>query len=191
MIVQCVQCQTKYKLDESRFEGRPSKKIKCPKCANIFEVANPESVAPVFPAPDESEPAASPQDDTTSQKEGMEGMFEQMTEGVLELPTDRKLSLAIIKGNNQGKIFPIDKPRMTIGRASADIVVNDMEVSRQHAAVEVFSDRFIVRDLNSTNGTFVDGIKVKLHPLDNHSEFRIGNTTMMLIVTGTEEEDLV
>ena len=44
MIVQCVKCQTKYKFDEEKFAGRPSKKIKCPKCAHIFEVANPEAV---------------------------------------------------------------------------------------------------------------------------------------------------
>lgn len=205
MIVQCVKCQTKYKFDEAKFAGRPSKKIKCPKCAHIFEVSNPESVEEIMPTvepdrewldqarPDQARPdqPRRREDETTSQKDGMDGLFGQMNEGVLELPPDKKLSLAIIKGNNQGKIFPLDRPRMTIGRSSADIVVNDMEVSRQHAAIEVFSDKCIVRDLNSTNGTFVDGVKIKLHPMENHSEFRIGNTTLMLIMTGIGDEDLL
>ncbi|MBI2839244.1 MAG: zinc-ribbon domain-containing protein [Acidobacteria bacterium] len=200
MIVQCVKCQTKYKFDEAKFAGRPTKKIKCPKCEHIFEVANPDSVEEIMQAAepdrqwhDEARPEhpRRREDETTSQKDGMDGLFGQMNEGVLELPPDKKLSLAIIKGNNQGKIFPLDRPRMTIGRSSADIVVNDMEVSRQHAAIEVFSDKCIVRDLNSTNGTFVDGVKIKLHPMENHSEFRIGNTTLMLIMTGIGDEDLL
>ncbi len=124
-------------------------------------------------------------------KEGRENIFSQMNEGILELPHDKKLSLAIIQGNSQGKIYQIDKPRMVLGRANTDIVVNDMEVSRQHAALEVFSDRCIIRDLNSTNGTYVDGVKIKLHPLENHSEFRVGNTTMMLIITGITDEDML
>ncbi len=197
MIIQCTQCQTKYRLDESKFAGRPTKKIKCPKCAHIFEVRNPEVESEAASKPSEKSFAEAPKDifphaeETTDMKEGRENIFSQMNEGILELPHDKKLSLAIIQGNSQGKIYQIDKPRMVLGRANTDIVVNDMEVSRQHAALEVFSDRCIIRDLNSTNGTYVDGVKIKLHPLENHSEFRVGNTTMMLIITGITDEDML
>lgn len=192
MVVQCVKCLTKYKLDEAKFEGRASKKIKCPKCAHIFEVANPDAVEePLAPESEFEPPAHRIEDETTSHKDAKDSLFGPISDGALELPADRKLSLAIIKGNGQGRIFPIEKPRVTVGRAGADIVVNDVEVSRQHAAIEVFAEKCLLRDLNSTNGTFVDGVKVKLHPMENHSEFRVGNTTLMLIVTGIGEEDLL
>ncbi|MEW6364989.1 MAG: FHA domain-containing protein [Acidobacteriota bacterium] len=192
MIVQCTECHTKYKVDDSKFAGKPAKKIKCPKCAHIFEVKNPAASTQAPRRAAVEEPPEAPPDETTDMKESRERMVaDMMGGGVLELPPDKKLSLAVIRGANQGKIFPIDKPRMTIGRSSADIVVNDLEVSRQHAAIEVFSDKYVLRDLNSTNGTFVEGVKIKFQPLDNHSEFRVGNTTLMLIVTGTEEDEML
>jgi len=196
MVIQCPACQTKYKLEESKFEGKASKKIKCPKCTHIFEAKNPSAEAPVS-APTRAPMAVPPPlpppqvEETTDMRDARENVFSQMADGILELPQDKKLSLAIIQGPTQGKIFQIDKPRMTIGRASADIVLSDQEVSRQHSAIEVFQDRVIVRDLTSTNGTFVDGVRVKLHPLDNHAEFRVGNTTLMLIVTGISDEDIL
>jgi pSer/pThr/pTyr-binding forkhead associated (FHA) protein len=44
----------------------------------------------------------------------------------------------------------------------------------------------VLHDLNSTNGTFVDEQKITSVTLENHSEFRIGSTTFMLIITDVE-----
>lgn len=54
MIVVCPNCASRFQYDESRFQGAPHKRFKCPKCGHIFEVANP-ALAP-FPAPAQGEP---------------------------------------------------------------------------------------------------------------------------------------
>lgn len=61
VIIECPNCHSKYQYNEARFEGKPSKKIKCAKCATIFEIHNPGSspVAAAAPAATAA-PAAKP-----------------------------------------------------------------------------------------------------------------------------------
>ena len=107
-------------------------------------------------------------------------------ENSLKLPDYRKISLAVISGSNSGEIYQINKPRMVMGRGDADILVKDPEASRSHARIDVLGDRVILRDLNSTNGTYVNEQKITSTTLENHSEFRIGMTIFMLIITEVE-----
>jgi predicted Zn finger-like uncharacterized protein len=106
--------------------------------------------------------------------------------GVLELPKDKRFSLAVIQGAATGQIFQITKTRSTIGRSGADINIDDPEASRQHAAVEIIGETAILRDLGSTNGTFVELERIEQHVLGNQQEFRIGGHVLMLIVTDVE-----
>jgi pSer/pThr/pTyr-binding forkhead associated (FHA) protein len=102
----------------------------------------------------------------------------------LKLPIGRRLSLAIIDGNDAGSVHRIDKPRIVIGRTGADVNVDDGEASRNHAAIEIRDNVFILEDLGSTNGTFVNGDRISAPvELTNQGEFQIGATTLMLIVT--------
>jgi S-DNA-T family DNA segregation ATPase FtsK/SpoIIIE len=100
------------------------------------------------------------------------------------MPVGQKLSLAVIAGPDSGKTFPVEKPRVVIGRAGSDVELSDAEISRAHAAIEVSDDTVTVFDLESTNGTYVSGDRVESSLLDNYGEFEIGGTTLMLIVTG-------
>jgi S-DNA-T family DNA segregation ATPase FtsK/SpoIIIE len=102
------------------------------------------------------------------------------------MPVGQKISLAVIAGPDSGKTFPVEKPRVVIGRAGSDVELSDAEISRAHAAVEVSDDTVTVFDLGSTNGTYVGGDRVESSMLDNYGEFEIGGTTLMLIVTGAE-----
>ncbi len=106
--------------------------------------------------------------------------------GRLRLPTEYRLSLACIAGPDAGRIFEIDKPRVVIGRANADIIVADIQCSRQHAAIEVMDDKVTLVDLGSTNGTFVAEQRVSRLDLENRTEFEIGTTTLMLIRSATD-----
>jgi pSer/pThr/pTyr-binding forkhead associated (FHA) protein len=106
--------------------------------------------------------------------------------GVLELPKDKRFSLAVIQGAATGQIFQVTKTRTTMGRAGADIILDDPEASRQHAVVEILGDHAILRDLGSTNGTFVDMQRIEQQVLNNQMEFRIGSHVLMLIVTDVE-----
>jgi predicted component of type VI protein secretion system len=61
-------------------------------------------------------------------------------------------------GPSQGKVYPLDKNELFIGRdLSNNIVINDPEISRRHARLFTQGNSFILEDLGSTNGTFVNG----------------------------------
>ena len=95
--------------------------------------------------------------------------------GIIELPKDKRFSLAVIQGAATGQIFAITKTRTTIGRAGQDVNLDDPEASRQHAVLEVLGETAILRDLDSTNGTFVDLERIQQQVLGNQMEFRIGS----------------
>ena len=105
---------------------------------------------------------------------------------VLDLPDDKKYSVAVLQGKASGQIFEIHTVRTTVGRSDADIVIDDPECSRQHAVLEILGASVVIRDMSSTNGTFVDGERIEQAELENHREFRIGEHVFMLIVTDRE-----
>ena len=72
-------------------------------------------------------------------------------------------ALRFISGKYQGGEFPLHKGReIVIGRSSEleMVLIEDM-VSRRHAAITVNGDELTIADVGSTNGTFVNGEKVK------------------------------
>ncbi len=72
-----------------------------------------------------------------------------------------RFRLAIKKGPNPGKTFDLTQIVAIIGRdASADIAVSDVEVSRQHARLSATESGFTIEDLASTNGVFVNGVRI-------------------------------
>jgi hypothetical protein len=61
-------------------------------------------------------------------------------------------------GPNVGKVYPLEAQEMTIGRDNSNMIaINDVEVSRRHAKVELRGSAYVIQDLGSTNGTFVNG----------------------------------
>jgi S-DNA-T family DNA segregation ATPase FtsK/SpoIIIE len=108
--------------------------------------------------------------------------------GTPSLPEGLRISLAILSGPDQGKIIVLDRPKIVLGRSDSDIVLADPEISRQHAVVEIYADKFLVRDLNSTNGTFIGDRRITAEEVENQGEFRVGGSRMMLIVTTPAEE---
>ncbi len=74
--------------------------------------------------------------------------------------------LVIRKGPAAGQVIALDLPVMTIGRDPvSDIVLNDPEVSRQHARLTLAEDGYTIHDLGSTNGTFIDGGRIGGEPV--------------------------
>jgi predicted Zn finger-like uncharacterized protein len=200
MIIVCPNCSAKYKFDENKLGGRPKAKTKCAKCGGNIEIENPLLGAVTLPpgafdpAPPASETPAAVEKLQTKKiaVQGEEVGGSTMTGkdlhrmGLLELPKDKRYSLAVLQGPATGQIFPIGKVRTTLGRAGADINLDDPEASRTHAAIEILGDHAILRDLGSTNGTFVDVERVEQHVLNNQMEFRIGSHVLMFIVTEVE-----
>jgi predicted Zn finger-like uncharacterized protein len=210
MMIVCPKCQARYKFDEAKLGDRPRVKTRCGKCGGTIEIENPAlgamtlppgAMPPLGPTPSHSAPPTPPAMPAAQETTRKTAMLGRETEargevggatitgkdlhkmGVLELPKDKRFSLAVIQGAATGQIFQITKTRTTLGRSGADINLDDPEASRQHAVVEIIGETAIVRDLGSTNGTFVDVDRIEHRSLTNHMEFRIGSHVLMFIVT--------
>ncbi|MGH2536868.1 MAG: FHA domain-containing protein [Candidatus Promineifilaceae bacterium] len=72
--------------------------------------------------------------------------------------TPSAYQLVVREGPQAGQTFPLAADSVTIGRdPMADVIIDDVEVSRLHARLSRTEDGWEVADLGSTNGTFVDG----------------------------------
>ena len=81
------------------------------------------------------------------------------------------------RGGERSQLF--DKPSVMIGRAAGnDIVIDEGGVSRYHAMLSVDGEAVSVRDNKSTNGTFVDTVKVECLPVSADSRITIGAYTL-------------
>ena len=101
-----------------------------------------------------------------------------------ELPKNNSVSLLVTDGASKGMSFPVQKPQVVIGRTTGDILIADSKISSLHCVVEVHGPSALLVDLESGNGTFVSGKKVVSSELDHLSEFRVGKTTLMFVITG-------
>ena len=100
----------------------------------------------------------------------------------LALPRDKTLALRIVGGPASGLEYSISKPRVVLGRAEADVLIDDPGVSRWHCALEIKDNAVRLRDLDSTNGTYVNEQRVRAAELTHLSEFRIGSTVVRLTI---------
>jgi predicted Zn finger-like uncharacterized protein len=195
--VSCPSCGKSFAFDDARFGDRASVKVRCPSCKGVVALTRPPAAVdppaagaaaepgpPGPPAPSAEAPSGSP---TQKLKRDQVVLGTEGGEVLLPMPQGRRVSLAILSGKNSGEIIPCQKPRVVIGRTGADVNLEDDEVSRRHAVVEIRDDRYFLKDLGSTNGTFVDERRVTEAEIFDKGEFRIGSTQIMIIVTPDEE----
>jgi serine phosphatase RsbU (regulator of sigma subunit) len=93
---------------------------------------------------------------------------------------DRLHCLEIGIGNDVERRYVVGPLGLTIGRTvPADVILADTEVSRSHCMVALKGEELFVSDLNSTNGTFIDGTRVNgIAPFPVGSVLQIGNRTL-------------
>ncbi len=71
-------------------------------------------------------------------------------------------AIRILTGPQAGQVFNISQVRTTIGRGSnCSVALNSSGVSKEHATIVLTEDKLIISDLNSSNGTFVNGVRVQ------------------------------
>ncbi len=162
MYVECPRCQTKYFLEKfgnggggGGGGGAKEVKSKCMKCGEVFLVISTEDDVPTM----------------VNKKET-----------ILQIPNDKRIYLEVVKGAKAGNTYQILKPLVTIGRGSkVDLIIAESDISRKHCVLEVSKEKTVLRDLESTNGTYVTGDKIDSVTLRDKTEFEVGNTRLRYI----------
>ncbi|MFT4284569.1 MAG: FHA domain-containing protein [Protaetiibacter sp.] len=90
--------------------------------------------------------------------------------------------LVITSGPKEGMEIELPAEQLTIGRSSeSGLVIRDDYTSTHHARLMLWNDEWVIQDLDSTNGTFLDGTRVTLPtPVPVGSTVTIGTTSFEL-----------
>jgi pSer/pThr/pTyr-binding forkhead associated (FHA) protein len=83
--------------------------------------------------------------------------------------------LVVLRGPNTGARFLLDSDEVSTGRhPNSDIFLDDVTVSRKHATFRRVGEVFMVRDVGSLNGTYVNRERIDELALKTHDEVQIG-----------------
>ncbi len=99
-----------------------------------------------------------------------------------DLIFQRKCQLVVIEGPSKGKKLDLGRPVTRIGkRENNELMVEDKTVSRNHLEIVQAEDSYQLKDLESTNGTFINELRVKEAYLSPGDVIRIGNTRIEFV----------
>lgn len=172
----CSSCGAQHSLPDAQLAGRTRVQFHCAKCgkSTVVEVPqNPDATQVLSPVPEFARSAGAPRLNRGMQDE----------DSGLRLPVGKVIALSVIAGPGRGTVFPVEKPRVVIGRTGADLAISDPEISRWHCALEIKDDVIRLRDLESTNGTYLADERVRVAELKHLSEFRVGTSVILVSVT--------
>jgi predicted Zn finger-like uncharacterized protein len=182
MKLTCTNCQTSYQIADEKVPAGGARAT----CANCGQ-------AIIVPGAGDDKKGSSLLSESSSIDYGQTMAYDfaevdqSQTEisALLERISDREPfisddSAPVLREVHTGTEYRIHGAQVTVGRSGTDITVDDPEVSRNHCLIKVFGDRIVIMDLNSTNGTYVDGKKVMTASLGISEHFSIGNTVFEL-----------
>jgi hypothetical protein len=141
--------------------------------------------------PGEPSPPGGAEQTTTLSMQGLETGEEhpagdEAEVGVESLPAGTAL-LVVKRGPNAGSRFLLDKELTTAGRhPESDIFLDDVTVSRRHAEFSRTGESFIVRDVGSLNGTYLNRERIDSSQLSNGDEVQIGKFRLVYLTSSTE-----
>ena len=121
----------------------------------------------------EPEPAGGPEDEVSVALE--------------EVPVGTAV-LVVKRGPNAGSRFALEQEVTTAGRhPDSDIFLDDITVSRRHAEVTRAASAYVVRDVGSLNGTYVNRERVEEATLSNGDELQIGKFKLVFFAGSGED----
>ena len=97
--------------------------------------------------------------------------------------------LEILNGGFEGMTYELDADEVVIGRnPTTDITLLDEGISREHALVLYDEDTpgYVIEDLASTNGTKLNGKRVRSAPLSEGDEIQVGQTLFRFVLEKSE-----
>ncbi|MGW4929092.1 FHA domain-containing protein FhaB/FipA [Agromyces sp. NPDC004153] len=135
----------------------------------------PEAAAAAAPAPAAAFPAAAP-------APSAHPAAPASGPGGETASTENATRLVITSGQKAGAEFPLGRDEITIGRSSdSAIIIRDDYTSTHHARLMLWNGRWMIQDLDSTNGTFLNGSRVTVPtPIPLGATVKVGATTFEL-----------
>lgn len=114
----------------------------------------------------------------------LDGSLTNLPSG-LALPSDRTITVSVITGPSAGLTHRLTKAKTSIGQVGggADMEINDPELAPLHGVVGVTEDMIRLCDLDSANGTYVNDERIQATDLEHLSEFRIGSTWLIVVIS--------
>lgn len=101
---------------------------------------------------------------------------------VMELPIGVEYHIGVIEGPDHGITVPVQQASIIVGKTGCDINLSDISVSREHCKIEIYGhEMIVVRDLDSTWGTFRNGVQISLAILRPGDTLQVGKTTLAII----------
>ncbi|WP_448808024.1 FHA domain-containing protein FhaB/FipA [Agromyces bauzanensis] len=139
---------------------QPESAAAVPVAASVFPTAS--TGAPTAAVSHPAAPASGPDGETAS--------------------TENATRLVITSGQRAGAEFPLGRDEITIGRSSdSAIIIRDDYTSTHHARLMLWNGRWMIQDLDSTNGTFLNGSRVTVPtPIPLGATVKVGATTFEL-----------
>jgi len=130
----------------------------------------------MIPAGEEGDYFAPETDETPIQKPIEHSLTSDVTKKTAVASGEARV--IIIEGEQAGQEYKLRK-ETTIGRANTNLIpLKDAKVSRQHAIIKKTGNEFVIIDLNSSNGIFVNHERVKEHVLGDGDQIQIGDHTL-------------
>jgi pSer/pThr/pTyr-binding forkhead associated (FHA) protein len=109
--------------------------------------------------------------------------IQQPSRSTKGIPARYQASVVILQGYAEGMEYPIEKTYAVIGRnRDAAIPIKDPLASREHAVIVFHEKTFILKDLDSTNGTHMRGASIRQRKLRHGDKFRVGDTVLQFIL---------
>lgn len=185
MNITCAKCQTTYQIADERVPAGGAR-ANCPNCGN--QIVIPSRTGPGQPAD------MLVKSDSADFGQTISYDFQQVDQSNTEVsallkevsdtePYLKEGAQTVLKNAVTGETYPVTQPQITIGRSGADLTLGDPEVSRRHCVLKFYGDKVVVIDMESTNGTFVQGKRVMTARLGTGDIFTIGNTSLIFSTT--------
>jgi len=124
-------------------------------------------------------------------KDELKSMDETLTKPIFKIVEQQSKNAYILflKGHLLGKLCTLEKGKTVLGRsAQADIPLKDSGVSREHSEIKVDGDNVTIKDLGSTNGTFVNNKRIARHVLKDGDKIQISSATVFKFILSDESE---
>jgi predicted Zn finger-like uncharacterized protein len=186
MNITCAKCQTTYQIADTKVPAGGAR-ANCPNCGNQI----------IIPAKGGSGKSSNllVKSESADYGQTISYDFQQVDQSntevseLLKQVSDADPFLTpgvtyVVKDTLTDESFPVTGPQVSVGRSGSDVNLGDPEVSRRHCILKIYGEDVVLIDMESTNGTFIQGKRVMTARLRKDEPFTVGNTTLVLTTAG-------